>query len=116
MLSHVMFARGGPACREIGSLPALESLGSSFLTISFSVFLLSVVLSFDCLSALSAHLPAFSHNPFQPVPLSEVGSGSSTKTECDYIYGCFKKWSHTQKISPKMVNPRAIAGNAEEGI
>ena len=40
------------------------------------------------------------------------------KMECDYLNGWKKgqnqKRSHTQKISPKMVNPRDIAGNAEE--
>ena len=30
------------------------------------------------------------------------------KMECDYPNGWFKKWSHTQKISPKMANPRDI--------
>ena len=38
----------------------------------------------------------------------------STKAEFDYLYGWIKKQSHTQKISPKMVNPRNTAGNAEE--
>ena len=33
----------------------------------------------------------------------------STKMECDYLYGHIHK-----KISPKMVNPRDIAGNTEE--
>ena len=40
---------------------------------------------------------------------------SSTKTECDYLYGWIKTQSHTQKSHPKMVNPREIAGKAEEG-
>ena len=34
----------------------------------------------------------------------------STKTECDYLNGWIKKWSHTQKSRPKMVNLRDIAG------
>ena len=34
----------------------------------------------------------------------------STKTECDYLNGWIKKWSHTQISHPKMVNPRDIAG------
>ena len=40
----------------------------------------------------------------------------STKTECDYLYGWIKnESSHTQKkISPKMMKPRDVAGNAEE--
>ena len=25
----------------------------------------------------------------------------STKTECDYLYGWIRKWSHTQKSHPK---------------
>ena len=37
------------------------------------------------------------------------------KTECDYLYGWIKKKKVTYaKISPKMVNPGDIAGNAEE--
>ena len=36
------------------------------------------------------------------------------KTECDYLYGWIKKTFTYQKISPKTVNPRDIAGNAEE--
>ena len=32
------------------------------------------------------------------------------KTECDYLNGWIKQRSHTQNISPKMVNPRDIAG------
>ena len=39
----------------------------------------------------------------------------STKTEYDYLNGRIRKWSHTEeKISPKVVNPRDTAGNAEE--
>ena len=51
----------------------------------------------------------------------------STKTECNYLYGWIKKRSHMQNSPPspqpqpskqrkteKKVNPRAIAGNAEE--
>ena len=39
----------------------------------------------------------------------------STKTECDYLYGWIKKNTITcAKISPKMVNPRDLAGNAGE--
>ena len=56
----------------------------------------------------------------------------STKTECDYLYGWIKKKNKNKKqktnktktkkkpvtyakiISPKMVNPKDIAGNAEE--
>ena len=34
----------------------------------------------------------------------------STKTECDYLYGWIEKQSHYAKISPKMVNPRDLAG------
>ena len=34
-----------------------------------------------------------------------------TKTECDYLYGWITK---RPKISPKMVNPKDITGNAEE--
>ena len=33
--------------------------------------------------------------------------------KCDYLYGWIKN-SHICKISPKMVKPRDIAGNAEE--
>ena len=36
------------------------------------------------------------------------------KTECDYLHGWIKKQSHKQKSHQKMVNPRDIAGNAEE--
>ena len=36
------------------------------------------------------------------------------KTECDYLNGWIKKRSHKQNISTKIVNPRDIAGNAEE--
>ena len=42
------------------------------------------------------------------------------KTECDYLYGWIKKKNHTQKKNDhiknliEMVNPRDIAGNAEE--
>ena len=36
------------------------------------------------------------------------------KTKCDYLYGWIKKTVTCTKISPKMVNPRDIAGNAEE--
>ena len=36
------------------------------------------------------------------------------KTECGYLYGWIRKWSHMQKISPKMVKTRDIAGNVEE--
>ena len=36
------------------------------------------------------------------------------KTECDYLCGWMKKRSHMQKNSPKMVNPRGIAGNADD--
>ena len=39
----------------------------------------------------------------------------STKTECDYRYGWIISRPHTQKSHPKKVNPRDIAGNAEEG-
>ena len=38
----------------------------------------------------------------------------SMKMECDYLYGWIKTPTYA-KISPKMVNPRDIAGNAEEG-
>ena len=38
----------------------------------------------------------------------------SMKTECDYLYGWIKNWSHTQKSHPNMVNPRDLAGKAEE--
>ena len=40
----------------------------------------------------------------------------STKTECDYLNGWIKKKKTIMyaKISPKMVHPRGIAGNAEE--
>ena len=34
----------------------------------------------------------------------------SVKTECDYLNGWIKKWSHTQKSHPKMVNTRDITG------
>ena len=37
---------------------------------------------------------------------------ASTKTECDYLNGWIKIRSHTQKISPKQVNPRGIAGES----
>ena len=37
----------------------------------------------------------------------------STKTECDYLFGWIKN-GHKCKILPKMVNPRDVAGNAEE--
>ena len=37
----------------------------------------------------------------------------STEAECDYLYGWIKNVTYT-KILPKMVNPRDIAGNAEE--
>ena len=36
------------------------------------------------------------------------------KTECDYLYGWILKNGHIRKISPKMVNPSDLAGNAEE--
>ena len=36
------------------------------------------------------------------------------KMECDYLYGWTKKTVTYAKISPKLVNPRDIAGNAEE--
>ena len=42
---------------------------------------------------------------------------SSMKTECDYLHGWIKKTvTHrdTKKSHQKMVNPRCIAGNAEE--
>ena len=35
------------------------------------------------------------------------------KTECDYFNGWIKKKVTHAKISPKMVNPRYIAGNVE---
>ena len=35
---------------------------------------------------------------------------SDPQSECDYRNGWFKKWSHMQKISPKMVKPRDKAG------
>ena len=35
------------------------------------------------------------------------------KTDCDYLNGWIKKWSHMQKSHPEMVNPRSIAGNTE---
>ena len=38
----------------------------------------------------------------------------STKTECDYLYGCIKKRFTCAKISLNMVNSREIAGNTEE--
>ena len=38
----------------------------------------------------------------------------SRKTEYGYLHGWVKKRSHTPKISPIMVNPGGIAGNAEE--
>ena len=41
----------------------------------------------------------------------------STKRECDYLNGWIKKNKKTitsAKITLKMVNPRDIAGNAEE--
>ena len=37
----------------------------------------------------------------------------SMKMECDYLYGWNKKVTQA-KISPKMMNPRDVAGNAEE--
>ena len=36
----------------------------------------------------------------------------SMKMQCDSLYGWIKKCSHNAQISPKMVNPRDIAGNA----
>ena len=36
------------------------------------------------------------------------------KTKCDYCYRWIKKQLHAQKISPKIVNPRHLAGNTEE--
>ena len=36
----------------------------------------------------------------------------STKTECDYLYDWIKKTVTYATISPKMVNPTDIAGNA----
>ena len=36
------------------------------------------------------------------------------KTECDYLYGWIRKMVTYAKISSRMVNPRDIAGNAEE--
>ena len=38
----------------------------------------------------------------------------STKTECDYLNGWIRKWSHTQKSHPKVVNPRDIAGERKQ--
>ena len=41
----------------------------------------------------------------------------SLKTECDYLNGWNKKKTVTYaKISPKMVNPRDIAGEREKQI
>ena len=37
-----------------------------------------------------------------------------TKTECDFFYGWIKKTVTYAKIAPKMVNPRDLAGIAEE--
>ena len=54
-----------------------------------------------------------------PFPAHPPPCAPSLKTECDYLYGWIenkqtnKHRSHTQK-SPKMVNPRHLAGNAEE--
>ena len=39
----------------------------------------------------------------------------ATKMECDCLNGWIEKRSHTQKSHPKMVNPKDLAGNAEEG-
>ena len=57
--------------------------------------------------------PPHTHTHTQPpipVPILDVDEfwdwPRSTKTECDYLNGWIKKWSHTQKISPRMVNPR----------
>ena len=36
------------------------------------------------------------------------------KTECGYLYGWIKKAVTYTKISPKLVNPRDLAGIAEE--
>ena len=44
------------------------------------------------------------HN--QPAP--------STKMECNYLYDWVTKTVTYTKIPPKMVNPKDIAGNAEE--
>ena len=45
-----------------------------------------------------------------------TGKASSTKTECDYLYGWIKKKKTVTyaKISPRMVKPRDIAGRAQE--
>ena len=37
-----------------------------------------------------------------------------TKTECDYLNGWIKKWSHTQKSHPEWRTPEIKLGNAEE--
>ena len=49
-------------------------------------------------------------------PVFDLKCCVSTKRECDNFYGWIKKmvtFTYT-KISPKMVNPRDLAGNAEE--
>ena len=38
----------------------------------------------------------------------------STKTVCDYLNGWIKETDTYAKISPKMVNPRDLAGDTEE--
>ena len=38
----------------------------------------------------------------------------SKKPECDYLYSRIKQTVTYAKISPKMVNPRDIAGEREE--
>ena len=48
------------------------TLASSFLSISSFALLSSLVLGFNCLSALSPHSPALIHNPLQPVPQLEA--------------------------------------------
>ena len=42
--------------------------------------------------------------------------GIFTKTECDYLYGWIKKTFTYTKISPKVVNPRDLAGGTQKKV
>ena len=54
---------------------------------------------------------------WMPATKKHTQHAPSTKTECDYLNGWIKKRSHTvtyAKISPRVVNPRDIAGEREK--
>ena len=51
---------------------------------------------------------------WMPATKKHTQHAPSTKTECDYLNAWIKKWSHTQKSHPKVVNPRDIAGERKK--